>query len=160
MYKVILPGLLGFALTACSSTTEHAASRPTTCQPITEAQVAALFERWNTSLQSGEPQQVVTNYAPRSLLLPTLSSQARFTREEKLAYFENFLQGHPSGRIDKRQIHLGCNMAVDAGQYTFSLSGGRQVPARYTFTYGWDGTQWLITTHHSSLMPDEAARPD
>ncbi len=33
------------------------------CQPIDEAQVAALFDRWNADVQTGDPQRVVENYA-------------------------------------------------------------------------------------------------
>lgn len=24
----------------------------------------------------------------------------------------------------------------------------------YTFTYGWNGKEWLTTSHHSSVMPE------
>ena len=55
-----------------------------------------------------------------------------------------------------RQIELGCNSAVDSGLYTFRFAKtGATVQARYTYTYRWDGTQWLITSHHSSAMPEK-----
>ena len=55
-----------------------------------------------------------------------------------------------------RQIELGCNSAVDSGLYTFRFAKtGDTVQARYTYTYRWDGTQWLITSHHSSAMPEK-----
>jgi hypothetical protein len=54
-------------------------------------------------------------------------------------------------------IDLGCNSAVDAGLYTFTFgSTGAVVHARYTYTYHWDGSQWLITSHHSSAMPEKS----
>ncbi|NDE88126.1 MAG: hypothetical protein EB048_11155, partial [Gammaproteobacteria bacterium] len=53
-----------------------------------------------------------------------------------------------------RLIQLGCNSAIDAGIYTFTFGDGRKVQARFTYTYGWDGKQWLITSHHSSAMPE------
>jgi hypothetical protein len=58
--------------------------------------------------------------------------------------------------IDSRTIELGCNSAVDAGLYTFTFgTTGARVKARYTYTYKWDGRQWLITSHHSSAMPEK-----
>ena len=82
----------------------------------------------------------------------------RLTRQARVDYFTSFLQNKPQGRIDSRQIHIACNTAIDAGIYTFTFGDGRQVQARYTFTYGWDGKRWLITSHHSSALPETAAK--
>lgn len=126
------------------------------CKQVTETEIVALFERWNASLQTGDARKVVANYAPQSILLPTVSNQPRFTPEEKEDYFRHFLVNQPSGRVDLRRIELGCNMAVDSGLYTFAFAKtGALVKARYTYTYRWDGGQWLITSHHSSAMPEQ-----
>lgn len=128
----------------------------TACRPIDEAEVAKLFERWNDSLKTGDAHKVVANYAPRSILLPTVSNKPRVTEAEKLDYFEHFLENKPSGVIDFRFFIPGCNSAVDAGLYTFTFgASGKVVHARYTYTYAWDGRQWLITSHHSSAMPEQ-----
>ena len=127
------------------------------CEPIDENGVAQLFERWNRSLLLGDPQAVVENYARHSILLPTFSNQPRLTPEQKLEYFEHFLMNQPSGEVTLRSIELGCNSVVDSGLYRFSFAGtGRTVDARYSYTYRWDGKKWLITSHHSSVMPERA----
>ncbi len=126
------------------------------CQTADEAQVSALFQRWNDDLASGDPEQVVENYADESILLPTLSNVPRRTAEEKQDYFVHFLEKKPSGTVDERMIQIDCNTALDAGIYTFSFADGNKVKARYTFTYKWypEKDQWLITSHHSSAMPE------
>ena len=125
------------------------------CRAASEKQIAALFERWNTSLQTGDPKKVVANYSARSILLPTVSNKPRLTAEEKEDYFEHFLQGKPVGTIDSRIIEIDCNSAIDAGLYTFKFADGSEVKARFTFTYKWNGKQWLISSHHSSAMPEK-----
>lgn len=121
-----------------------------------EQEIAALFDRWNRSLQTGDPQKVAANYAERSILLPTVSNKPRLTPSEKAAYFRHFLENQPSAEIDMRQIEIDGNMAVDTGLYTFSFAKtGEKVRARYSFTYRWDGRQWLIVSHHSSAMPEK-----
>ena len=121
----------------------------------TKQDIAALFERWNASLQTGEPKKVVANYAEHSLLLPTCSNIPRLTPAEKEDYFHHFLQHQPVGKINLRHIELDGNTALDAGLYTFTFRAtGKEVKARYSFTYHWDGAQWLITSHHSSMMPE------
>lgn len=131
-----------------------------TCATVTQKEIAALFDRWNQSLQTGNPDKVVANYAPDAVLLPTVSNTPRDTSAEIRDYFVHFLQKHPFGKIDQRMIKIGCNHAVDAGLYTFKLKGpdGKDVlvPARYSFTYELRGGKWLISTHHSSKMPEAA----
>jgi len=131
-------------------------SRTEACKATSEQEIAALFDRWNESLQTGDPHKVAANYAERSILLPTVSNKPRLTQEEKEDYFHHFLENRPSGKIDMRSIELGCNSAVDAGLYTFTFAKtGAMVKARYSYTYRWNGTQWLITSHHSSAMPEK-----
>jgi uncharacterized protein (TIGR02246 family) len=131
-----------------------ASAKTEVCHPASDKQIAALFDRWNDSLKTGDPQKVVDNYAPRSILLPTVSNKPRLTADEKLDYFKHFLEGKPVGTIDFREIMLECNAAIDAGLYTFKFGDGSVVKARYTFTYVWNGHKWLITSHHSSKMPE------
>jgi uncharacterized protein (TIGR02246 family) len=146
-------------LAGCVSTSNQAPSASPvageSCRNTSEQEIAALFDRWNQSLQTGDPQQVVANYAERSILLPTVSNTPRLTPAEKVDYFQHFLQKRPSGKIDTRFVEIGCNTAVDAGLYTFTfVQTGEVVHARYTYTYRWDGSKWLITSHHSSAMPE------
>jgi hypothetical protein len=145
-------------LNGCGSAphkTASTATRSEECHATTEREIAGLFDRWNRSLQTGNAHLVVANYAERSILLATLSNKPRITAAEKEDYFQHFLEDQPSGKIDFSFIEIGCNSAFDAGLYTFFFRRtGTTVAARYTFTYAWDGRQWLITSHHSSLMPE------
>ena len=127
---------------------------PDACAATSEAQIVAQFERWNHSLRSGDPHQVAAIYSDDAILLPTLSQRPRLSTAERIHYFEYFLANQPSGRLDSQHVELGCNSASLSGLYTFSFaSNGESVAARYTFNYRWDGQQWLITSHHSSLLP-------
>ena len=124
------------------------------CSPLDERQVEGLFESWNQALATGDPAQVAHLYGDHALLLPTLSSELRETPEAITDYFNSFLARHPSGSVTHRQIRLGCNGAVDAGTYRFTLHDPEAtVEARYTFVYGLEDGQWRILHHHSSLQP-------
>lgn len=158
MSKKIMVLLGTLVLAGCAAHTQgergQGAQMTQSCAPIDESGVAALFERWNQSLQTGKPDVVAKNYAERSILLPTLSGVNRVSTAEKVDYFEHFLAAKPQGKVTDRQITLGCNMAVDSGLYTFHMgSSGKDVGARYTYTYQWNGQDWLIVSHHSSLSP-------
>ena len=130
-------------------------ARSEECRDANSQDIATLFERWNAALKTGEPAKVVANYATESILLPTLSNTPRLTPEAKADYFEHFLLRKPVGTIDSRFIEVGCNTALDSGLYTFTFADGQVAHARFTFTYVWDGKQWLISSHHSSLMPEK-----
>ena len=157
--RLALASGVAVALAACAGPPAAHEGDREQCRRASEQDIAALFERWNASLQTGDPHQVVANYAARSILLPTVSNQPRLTPAEKEDYFAHFLQSRPSGTIDLRFVDVGCNTAVDAGLYTFTFgTTGQVVHARYTFTYRWEsapgGGKWLITSHHSSAMPE------
>ena len=161
--KKSIPALsitIAFVLAGCASGpsgSESASMRTEVCKASNEKEISALFDRWNGSLQTGDPHKVVANYAERSILLPTVSNKPRLTAAEKEDYFHHFLENKPFGKIDYRTIEIGCTTAVDAGLYTFTFAKtGAQVKARYTYTYKWDGKQWLITSHHSSAMPEKS----
>lgn len=158
MKSVCLAVAIAISLNACVTT--QAGGEKTTpavsCHATNEAEIASLFDRWNDSLLSGDVHKVVANYAERSILLPTVSNKPRLTVAEKDDYFEHFLENRPSGKIDFRWIDIGCNSAVDAGLYTFTFAKtGAVVHARYSYTYAWTGGHWLITSHHSSAMPEK-----
>jgi uncharacterized protein (TIGR02246 family) len=147
--------LLAGCVSAPSSSSDEVRAHQS-CTPVTEQQVEALFDRWNASLGTGDPHKVAANYAPQSILLPTVSNKPRLSAAEKEDYFEHFLHDGPRGKIDQRFIKIGCNTAFDAGLYTFTFSKtGAVVKARYTYTYEVVGDQWLITSHHSSAMPEK-----
>ncbi|MDB5773962.1 MAG: Calcium/calmodulin dependent protein kinase association-domain protein [Herbaspirillum sp.] len=157
--SILLSAVVAVVLTGCAATPSDsltASARTEVCKASDEQEISALFDRWNLSLQSGDPHKVAANYAERSILLPTVSNQPRLTAAEKEDYFHHFLENKPVGKIDFRMIEIDCNTAVDAGLYTFTFgTTGAQVKARYTYTYKWDGSQWLITSHHSSAMPEK-----
>lgn len=143
------------ALAAVQAQPAAAAADAQTCVAVSEADIAKLFDRWNASLATLKAKEVAKNYAADAILLPTLSNQPRRTDAERVAYFEDFLAKHPQGKIDSRVIKIGCNSAVDSGIYTFTLKGGSKVPARYTYTYEYKDGAWLISSHHSSMMPEK-----
>lgn len=125
------------------------------CAAADEKQIAALFERWNASLATLNPDKVVANYAADGVLLPTVSNTPRTNPAEIRDYFVSFLKKEPQGKIDRRIVKIGCNVAQDVGVYTFSFKGGVKVTARYTYVYEFKNGQWLIAHHHSSAMPEK-----
>ena len=146
------------AVLAISTSAFAQAPAGATCTPATEPQIAALFDRWNDSLRTLDPDKVVANYATDGVLLPTVSNQPRTNPAEIRDYFVKFLKSAPQGTIDHRIIKIGCNVAQDVGTYTFKCKDGKKVHARYTYVYEWVNGQWLIAHHHSSAMPEAAAR--
>ena len=145
--------LASAALVAAIPAVSQSAERAT-CARADESQIAALFDRWNTSLRSGDVDRVAANYAPDSVLLATVSNQPRTTPAAIREYFVKFMKDKPVGKIDSRTVKLGCNVAQDVGTYTFRFATGKVVHARYTYVYEWMNGKWLIAHHHSSSMPE------
>ena len=148
---------IGLSLPASAQTSQTRA-RGGNCLATSNQQIAALFDRWNNSLRTLDPNQVVANYAVDAVLLPTVSDKPRLNPTEIREYFVKFLKNAPQGSIDSRTIKIGCNVAQDVGTYTFRFKDGKTVQARYTYVYEWKDGNWLISHHHSSAMPEAVAR--
>ncbi len=127
-----------------------------------EAEIAALFDRWNATLATGDAAKVASLYARDGVLEPTVSNEVRTTPAAIEDYFVKFLKMKPVGTINMRQIRmLGSDSALDTGVYTFRLTVDgkpRDVQARYTYVYKKVGGDWKILNHHSSAMPEVAAK--
>ena len=61
--------MLGGCATRDGGSADGRSAATPACQPVSEQDIAALFERWNAALQTGDPHQVVAHYAPGSILL-------------------------------------------------------------------------------------------
>ena len=126
------------------------------CHVARHDEILGLFEQWNARLQSGDPGQVAALYLDGALLLPTLSASPRLTRQAHMDYFRGFLAARPVGTLDETHVFAGCGEATLAGLYTFRFaSTGKAVPARFTFNYRRIDGEWLITHHHSSVLPTQ-----
>lgn len=151
---VTLPACSQLQPEAAHASVPHEASAPL----ASEAEIAALFDRWNATLQNGGPHDMALLYAEDGVLLPTVSNVPRTNRVEIAEYFEHFLALEPRGTINERYIQvLDENTAMDAGVYTFDiLRNGvpTYVVARYTFVYERIDGRWRIVSHHSSAMPE------
>jgi|JI10StandDraft_1071094.scaffolds.fasta_scaffold215860_2 uncharacterized protein (TIGR02246 family) len=131
------------------------------CIAVDNAAIGALFDGWNLSLASLDPDVVAQRYWPDAVLLPTVSNTPRTSTAMIRDYFVHFLEKRPRGRIDSRTIQIGCNLAIDMGTYTFSVMAPTgaisEVAARYTFVYSHHDGAWKISHHHSSAMPETGA---
>jgi len=123
---------------------------------MTKDTVIHLFEKWNQALQTGDADQVTACYTEDAVLLPTISPKVRRTPSEIRDYFVHFLMKKPVGEIVEDHVRIFPDLAIHSGLYTFSVEEAgvrKDVPARFTFIYRKDASEWKILEHHSSLMP-------
>ena len=157
--RITIPAIAGsavalFALTGCTAGDAAPGPAAVAATP-TDAEVQALFDEWNASLATGDPEQVNDHYAEDAVLLPTVSPGTHDTSEERLGYFEGFLENEPSGEITEGVIRdLGDGFVSHSGLYTFTMgASGDVVPGRFTFVYQEIDGEWKIVEHHSSKEP-------
>ena len=126
-----------------------------------KTEIVSLFDKWNATLQTGNPDAVADLYAEEGVLLPTVSNKVRVGHKPIADYFEHFLQLKPKGTLD--EVHVYCyggDVAINEGIYTFNLVKDGQptsVQARYSYVYHKEGGVWKIVSHHSSKMPEPVA---
>ncbi|MFC4466224.1 SgcJ/EcaC family oxidoreductase [Streptomyces xiangluensis] len=137
-----------------SAATPEKAAKPS------KKEVAALFDRWNATLQTGDAEKVADQYAKDAVLLPTVSNKVRTDRAGIVDYFEHFLQNKPVGKKVQTIVNvLDSNSVIDTGVYEFTLTDHetgekKVVEARYTYEYEKRDGKWKIVNHHSSAMPE------
>lgn len=132
-------------------------AKSTTGKDITKDEVRALFSLWNNALATGDSRIVASRYAVKTgaVLLPTVSDVPRNDFDSIKDYFDNFLLKEPQGEIIEGDIRIGDGWAQDCGIYEFTLGAtGDKVKARYSYVYVYEGNQWKISHHHSSVMPE------
>jgi len=78
---------------------------------ITEKEVRALFELWNSALATGDSRIVADRYIKKPMLLPTVSDQPRTDFDSVKDYFDAFLLKKPQGKILDGSIHIGDGWA-------------------------------------------------
>ncbi len=128
-------------------------------KPNHERLAEELFNDWNESLKSGEPQKVAEEYLEDGELFGTVSGRIRQGWEEIKKYFEHFLKGSPTGEVLNRSvIYISDNMFLDSGLYRFKLTKDGQeqmVDAEFTFVWQRDENgSWKIKHHHSAAVKD------
>ncbi len=122
---------------------------------MNQQEVLQLFDRWNSALATGNPDEVTALYAEDAILLPTVSNRVRHNHAEIRDYFVAFLKKHPQGVIDESNVRqLSDDLAINSGVYTFTFGNGDSVTARYTYLYRRVNGEWKIAEHHSSAMPE------
>ena len=122
---------------------------------MNDADVLGLFDQWNTTLSTLNPDTVTALYADNAVLLPTVSNQVRHNHEEIRDYFVGFLQKSPQGVIDEFNVNILSDVhATNSGIYTFTFGDGSQVSARFSYLYVASADGWKILQHHSSAMPE------
>ena len=112
------------------------------------------LSRWNDKLQTGNPDDVITCYSEKAILLPTLSNKVRHNHNEIKDYFLNFLSKKPVCSVEEHNIRIYGNVAINSGIYAFSFGDGSAARARFTFVYELIDSNWQIIEHHSSGMPE------
>ncbi len=157
MTSITIAGAAALIMTLPASAEARGAQRER-CVAVTEAQVDALFTRFNDGFQTRDPDVMTALFSDDAVLLPTLSGRMRTDRAGIRDYFVGFLQSRPFGTITESETVLGCNTATRVGNWTVRLTNATtgvtsDVAARFSFIYTYARGQWRIAHLHSSARP-------
>ncbi len=142
----------------------QAQSNAGTCTKPSDGEIAALFDRWSTSLATLHPDRVLKNYSATAMLLPLASHAVRRGDAEIRDYFVYFLQRQPRASVAERTVRADCNLASDTGVYALTMKsrqgpGTETLRVRYSFIYEKRGDDWRIVHEHASVSPEKGT-PD
>ena len=142
--------VVSWVLVGCASTP--------TPDPASQADVAAAAKSWASAFNGCNPEKLAALYLPDAVLWGTVSQAVISTPAGVRQYFDRACAATPHFKVafDEQLVRVYGNTANNSGTYTFSRTVDGQVrsaPARYSFTYRKVNGAWLITDHHSSLVP-------
>jgi hypothetical protein len=138
-----------------------------TCNPAERVKV--LIRQWADALANPakkEPPPVVDEYDSNAILLPTCSEHPAIGTAAIRTYFVGDDQHRGFLSYEPKVTDIGAPTAggdcstvlLGSGLYTFALKINGEVKtvrARYTYVFqrANASARWLITQHHSSLVP-------
>ncbi len=119
-------------------------------------EIKNLGQQWATALASGNPEKIAMLYDPEAFVYATYHTKIA-TRPELIAYFKKLMK-LPDLKVtfNQQNVRVFWGTAINSGLYTFSYKENNKtvnVPARYTFVYILSPAGWVITEHHSSVLP-------
>lgn len=149
MFRIAF-AVLGSVLVGC-------ASAPTT-DAASQSNVAAAAKSWSGAFNECSAEKLAALYLPDAVLWGTLSQTVISTPAGVRQYFDRACAATPQFKVTfgEQLVRVYGNTANNSGTYTFSRTVDgqlRSAAARYSFTYRKVNGAWLITDHHSSLVP-------
>jgi uncharacterized protein (TIGR02246 family) len=125
-----------------------------------EQQVRKTYYQWVHAIETakGNPSSVVSLYAPKAILLATLSPLPLTSAEDLERYFEK-LTSNKNLKVETKQMifQFFPDIAILSGVYVFKYIDKNNKPvsleARFSFVYHESQGKWWIVNHHSSLIP-------
>jgi uncharacterized protein (TIGR02246 family) len=125
------------------------------CVPAANSDFVDALDKWNAAVVTGHPDKVTRLYALHATLMPANGTMPRIGYDAIRHHFLYLLPDAPSVHVLKREIRIGCEIAIDSGIYLVSTgpkNARRTEKQRFTFIYTRYDETWLIEHHHASLL--------
>ena len=124
-----------------------------------DSNLSDITKIWKQVLESYNSKKIVELYSKEAILLGTFSNNIRYTTQEIIDYFNEFVRKKPKVIFEDVNINcLGDEYSVINGNYNFTIIENnnviRIIYARYTFVLIKIDNVWKIQTHHSSIRPN------
>lgn len=128
---------------------------------MTEDDVRALFQKWNEALRTKSSEEVAKRYAQKAVLVPTTTSDTPRTSPQAIKeFYEFFLLSQPQVKQVQSFVTVQNHWCKDVGVLEYTLGNPemgqerRTVKERYSLLYVWEGGEWKIAYHHSSVFAE------
>lgn len=125
---------------------------PAACLASPADDAASIIDQWAAAYSSNDVEALLKVYAPDAILQGTNEPQINVGREALRKYFRDLPNSGKKVTIqERRMVTLNDTTVMAIGFYKFKN------PSRFSFVVVKRGNDWMISHHHSSLVP--AGRP-